>query len=267
MAIVITCTSCNSRLRVTDDLLGKRVKCPGCGFTFLAATTSPPEPEPPPLEEPPAPRRPSRSNDAIREDVPPPRPRSADRDRDLDEDEDAGSRRPARRRRDDEDDRDRFDDEDTGSRRAARRRRDDDDDDYPRRRRRSAAGDAANGPAIALMVVGGLAVTLSLLSLLGNLLLPTMVAGLPHNPNNPNDQAEMIAHAAGGVCGALLGILWGGLVLLGAARMLQRQNYGLAMTASIVAMLPCNGCCILGLPFGIWSLVVLNQPEVKDAFR
>ena len=36
---------------------------------------------------------------------------------------------------------------------------------------------------------------------------------------------------------------------------------------TIVSMLPCSCCWTLGLPFGIWALVVLNQPEVKDAFR
>jgi hypothetical protein len=49
--------------------------------------------------------------------------------------------------------------------------------------------------------------------------------------------------------------------------MKQLKNYGLAMTGSIIAMLPCSVCCLLGLPFGIWSLVVLNNPEVKEAFR
>jgi len=38
------------------------------------------------------------------------------------------------------------------------------------------------------------------------------------------------------------------------------------MAGSIVAMVPCNICCLLGLPFGIWALVVIVRPEVKDAF-
>jgi hypothetical protein len=29
--------------------------------------------------------------------------------------------------------------------------------------------------------------------------------------------------------------------------------------------LPC--CCCAGTPFGIWALIALNQPDVKDAFR
>jgi hypothetical protein len=38
------------------------------------------------------------------------------------------------------------------------------------------------------------------------------------------------------------------------------------MVASVVAMLPCQCCCLFGLPFGIWALVVLNKPEVKSHF-
>jgi hypothetical protein len=47
---------------------------------------------------------------------------------------------------------------------------------------------------------------------------------------------------------------------------LRLQYFGLVMAAVIVAMLPCQCCCLLGLPFGIWALVVLNKPEVKSQF-
>jgi hypothetical protein len=40
------------------------------------------------------------------------------------------------------------------------------------------------------------------------------------------------------------------------------------MAASIIAIIPCFGpCCCLGIPVGIWALVVINKPEVKSAFR
>jgi hypothetical protein len=45
------------------------------------------------------------------------------------------------------------------------------------------------------------------------------------------------------------------------------SNHGLAMAAAIVAMIPCfSPCCLLGLPFGIWALVMLNKPEVRSQF-
>src|SRR5262249_48861747 len=56
----------------------------------------------------------------------------------------------------------------------------------------------------------------------------------------------------------ILGVLCGILIIVGGIKMMGLSGYGLAMTASILAMIPCTSpCCILGLPFGIWSVVVL----------
>ena len=59
---------------------------------------------------------------------------------------------------------------------------------------------------------------------------------------------------------------WWLLVLLAAVQMKGLRSFGFAMTGAILAMIPCNVCCLLGLPFGIWALVVLNRPDVKSAF-
>jgi predicted Zn finger-like uncharacterized protein len=79
MPITTSCPSCSRALRVPDDLLGKNVKCPTCGTTFLAAGESAP---PPAEEEPPAP-------------APARRPAPPD---DYDDGPAAEERRPARRR-------------------------------------------------------------------------------------------------------------------------------------------------------------------------
>ena len=68
------------------------------------------------------------------------------------------------------------------------------------------------------------------------------------------------------LCGGILPILLGVLLILGGCRMLRLQSHGLAITASILALLPCHPASILGMVFGIWSLVVLNRPEIKAAF-
>jgi presenilin-like A22 family membrane protease len=54
--------------------------------------------------------------------------------------------------------------------------------------------------------------------------------------------------------------------LIGAIQMLRGKSYAWSMTGTIAGMLPCSACCVLGLVFGIWALVVLNQPDVKQAF-
>jgi hypothetical protein len=65
-----------------------------------------------------------------------------------------------------------------------------------------------------------------------------------------------------------LKIVVGGLSIFGAVQMRNLQSYGMAMTGSILSMIPCLApCCISGLPLGIWAIIVLNKPEVKSAFR
>jgi hypothetical protein len=71
-----------------------------------------------------------------------------------------------------------------------------------------------------------------------------------------------------GVVLGIIGILASVVILLGAMKMKKLESYGLAMAASIIAMIPClSPCCLLGLPIGIWAVVVLSKPEVKSAFH
>lgn len=55
--------------------------------------------------------------------------------------------------------------------------------------------------------------------------------------------------------------------IVSAQKMKRLESYGFAMTAVILAVIPCfSPCLILGIPFGIWALVAINQQGVKDAF-
>jgi hypothetical protein len=55
-------------------------------------------------------------------------------------------------------------------------------------------------------------------------------------------------------------------VAMGGWHMANLKSYGLAMTGAALATLPCSVGCILGLPMGIWALVVLLDPKVRSAF-
>ena len=57
------------------------------------------------------------------------------------------------------------------------------------------------------------------------------------------------------------------IMLAGGVAMLRQQHRGVAITAAILAMLPCSIITCLGFPVGIWSVVVLNQSDVKSVFR
>lgn len=57
-------------------------------------------------------------------------------------------------------------------------------------------------------------------------------------------------------------------VLFGGINMLRGKAFASCMAAGIIAVIPlCTPCVVLGIPFGIWALIVLNQPDVKAAFQ
>lgn len=70
-----------------------------------------------------------------------------------------------------------------------------------------------------------------------------------------------------GLVNNLLACVVGVVITMGALKMKSLKSYGFSMTASILAMIPClSSCCFVGLPIGIWALVVLLDQNVKQAF-
>ena len=61
-------------------------------------------------------------------------------------------------------------------------------------------------------------------------------------------------------------MVFSSLIIFAALKMKRLQAYGLAIVASILAIVISPGN-LIGLPIGIWALVVLSQREVRAAFR
>lgn len=57
------------------------------------------------------------------------------------------------------------------------------------------------------------------------------------------------------------------LMLMGAVQMKRLRSYEFAVIGSLLAMIPIGPTCILTLPVGLWSLLVLMRPHVRRAFR
>jgi predicted Zn finger-like uncharacterized protein len=99
MPIYVDCPSCSRQLRVPENLLGRDVKCPSCGSTFVAAEAEPaPAPSPPPPPPRPSSRR-ERDEERFEEEEDRPRSRRRVSDND-DEDDEPDDSRFRRRRRD-----------------------------------------------------------------------------------------------------------------------------------------------------------------------
>ena len=126
----------------------------------------------------------------------------------------------------------------------------------------------AKSPAIGLIVVGGLNVLAGLLWVAGMIL---RAAGtLPEIPLGP-EGAEGAPARVGGYLAEIvyfLTLVTSPFIIVGAVNMLKGRKYSSAKLAAILAMIPATSCCfILGIPFGIWALIVLSKPEVKAFFE
>jgi hypothetical protein len=128
----------------------------------------------------------------------------------------------------------------------------------------AAAIDRVSGPAIGLMAV-------AILGFFGQI--AGMIYQVGFAARFASQQHMQLPWASAmtptiSIISALIGIAVSGVILYGALKMRKLENHGMAMTSSILAMIPCvSPCCLIGLPIGIWALVVLTKPEVKNAFH
>lgn len=141
--------------------------------------------------------------------------------------------------------------------------------DYSRDRAtlRRRALDDVQGPATGLIVTAILGIIVQIGSLIFTVgTAMYIMQQVP--PGTPGPQAgELALQFASNAIGMVVGVTTGIVVLIGARKMKALESYGFAMASSILALIPCiSPCCFLGLPIGIWALVVINRPEIKDAF-
>lgn len=124
------------------------------------------------------------------------------------------------------------------------------------------------GPAISLIVVAILGIILQLFGFAANLL-GMGAMSMQDMSQLEGTGMEWMAPLMSGTISIITGIIsliFNALIIFGALKMKDLQGYGLAMMAAILALVPCMTACCIGIPFGIWALVVLLKPEVKAAF-
>jgi hypothetical protein len=121
-------------------------------------------------------------------------------------------------------------------------------------------------PGVLVAVTGGIGVALYafnlVMRLFGVALTPAGMQGAP--------ELDWVFDFIASGAGAALDVAWLGLsivVLIGGLQMLQLRRYTFCLCTAILALLPCiSPCCCVGLPAGIWALIILAKPEVRAAF-
>lgn len=139
-----------------------------------------------------------------------------------------------------------------------------------------------NGPGLGLIVVG----VLSALSSLGGvvssflgMLLGTTGPGFPDlgqfegalgGPEQ--QQLQLLTNAMSGTMGMftnLMTLVVALVIVAGGLKMRTAEMYSLCVVAAAITLVPCLTpccCCCVGMPVGIWALIVLLDQNVKSAF-
>lgn len=117
-----------------------------------------------------------------------------------------------------------------------------------------------NAPGIGLLLVG-------VLNLFGSLIiLVTGLLRLLGNEALPTNEAERLGFIIGTVVTygvALVSLALSPLIIYSAVQLIKGRSK-FSKPAAILAMLPLSSCCfVIGIPVGIWVLVVLAKPDTK----
>jgi hypothetical protein len=127
--------------------------------------------------------------------------------------------------------------------------------------------DRVKGPAIGLIVLGGLGVIFAIIGLLANGMLLDMYKSVLPPDQYQQVEGALKANTVVRLAFSIFAVFVSAFVLYGGIQMMNLRNRSLVMIAAVVAMVPCIGpCCLIGVPVGIWALVLLSKPEVKAAF-
>jgi hypothetical protein len=136
------------------------------------------------------------------------------------------------------------------------------------------AGPSVRAPAIALIIVAGLAALLQIYSIAKADENVAEMKRLAQDPDIPQQWRDVIRKFADSADAASVrrngGIMLGLniLTVIGAATMLQKRLYAVAVIGAIVALNPLNcPCCFLQAPFGVWALIVLLNSNVRRGFQ
>ena len=122
-----------------------------------------------------------------------------------------------------------------------------------------------NAPAICLIVINVLAIIAALASLSMGIS-PAALDSL--QGLDPQMQKFFLQATKLNVPANILALLISGFCLFGSISMMNLRHHTVCLVAAVVTLLNCTTCCCgLGLAAGIWALIVLLKPEVREAFH
>jgi hypothetical protein len=128
-------------------------------------------------------------------------------------------------------------------------------------------------PAVLLIITGGLGILFTVFGFLGELSggparsPAEEIMGNPALPDWLKTLTAISSTKSASYIMAFVTVAINAFITFGGMKMKNLESRGLALAASIIAIVPCFSCFVVGIPVGIWCLVTLSKPEVKAAFH
>ena len=116
-------------------------------------------------------------------------------------------------------------------------------------------------PAIGLVITGALGLLGGVVSLVSWFAFPEF------SQQSPMPGWEWVSSPALNLGYTAFSMALSAFVFVGGLKMGRLESYGFVITSSIVAIVPCFSCCLTGMPFGIWAVIVLLNEDVKREFQ
>lgn len=137
---------------------------------------------------------------------------------------------------------------------------------------RRMATQAVQGPATGLLITGIICALLGLagiaMSFVGMSAPQPDLSELPEDMRPMIEMLQQFQNPAFAIATNLIGLLVSALIIFASQKLRRLESFPLVVTATILAIIPClSPCCCIGLPIGIWVLVVIMKPDVKAAFH
>lgn len=138
------------------------------------------------------------------------------------------------------------------------------------------ARQALSTPGILLIVASGLAIAFGLVSIVSTLATSGSSDWVLNFINDPALKEQMREAMQRSEKNTLMNYGWpvviiiaNAFVIFGAIQTRALKSYPLALSAAIVAAIPCmftSCCCVFSMPAGIWTIVVLMKSGVREQF-
>lgn len=113
-------------------------------------------------------------------------------------------------------------------------------------------------PGIALLILSSLFLLLLIISLPGQFIDISQI-----DTSTPDGLGEL----TGRIMSLIAWLAMTTAVVFGSICMIRMKGFGFALTAAVCAAIPCcSPFFVAGIPFGIWALIMLFRPGVRERF-